>query len=190
MAASSRGEPTWVPRSRTPPDQHGLSAIDRGLPHPLSPPPTALGPQWVVATLLSLRAGRDRRRGRCGRYRLASRASAWEGRWGRLLRFDSGSAVALAGLALGRPLTLAGRLAAGRSPQPICSASSTMIPLGRGRSGADSCLRSAPSRQASSAPRARKLATMASMSSTANATWRMPGVFAGACWSPPRPDGV
>ncbi len=29
----------------------------------------------------------------------------------------------------------------------------------------------------------------ASMSSTANATWRMPGVFAGACRSPPRPDG-
>jgi hypothetical protein len=32
--------------------------------------------------------------------------------------------------ALGRPLTLARRLAAGRSPQPICSASSTMIPSG------------------------------------------------------------
>ena len=30
----------------------------------------------------------------------------------------------------GRPLTLARRLAAGRSPQPICSASSTMIPSG------------------------------------------------------------
>ena len=29
----------------------------------------------------------------------------------------------------GRPLTLARRLAAGRSPQPICSASSTMILL-------------------------------------------------------------
>ena len=32
--------------------------------------------------------------------------------------------------AQGRPLTLARRLAAGRSPQPICSASSTMIPSG------------------------------------------------------------
>ena len=28
------------------------------------------------------------------------------------------------------PLTLARRLAAGRSPQPICSANSTMIPSG------------------------------------------------------------
>jgi hypothetical protein len=30
----------------------------------------------------------------------------------------------------GRPLTLARRLAAGRGPQPICSASSTIIPSG------------------------------------------------------------
>jgi len=29
-----------------------------------------------------------------------------------------------------------------------------------------------------------------STSSTANATWRMPGVFASACRSPPRPDGA
>jgi hypothetical protein len=42
----------------------------------------------------------------------------------------------------------------------------------------------------SSAPRASKRATAAAMSSTANATWRMPGVFAGACRSPPRPDGA
>ena len=35
-----------------------------------------------------------------------------------------------------------------------------------------------------------QVATTASMSSTANATWRMPGVFAGACRSPPRPGGA
>jgi hypothetical protein len=35
------------------------------------------------------------------------------------------------GPAPGRPLTLARRLAAGRSPQPICSATSTMIPSGK-----------------------------------------------------------
>jgi hypothetical protein len=38
--------------------------------------------------------------------------------------------VACGDPAPGRPLTLARRLAAGRSPQPICSASSTMIPSG------------------------------------------------------------
>jgi hypothetical protein len=39
-------------------------------------------------------------------------------------------AVRMGILPRGRPLTLARRLAAGRSPQPICSASSTMIPSG------------------------------------------------------------
>src|SRR5947209_15262150 len=45
-----------------------------------------------------------------------------------------------------------------RTSQPICSASSTMIPSG---------------------PRARRPPTTASMSWTAKATWRMPGVFDG-----------
>jgi hypothetical protein len=36
---------------------------------------------------------------------------------------------------------------AGRSPHPICSASSTMIPPGRGRNRADNCRRTAPPRQ-------------------------------------------
>jgi hypothetical protein len=39
-------------------------------------------------------------------------------------------AVRMGILPRGRPLTLARHLAAGRSPQPICSASSTMIPSG------------------------------------------------------------
>jgi hypothetical protein len=39
-------------------------------------------------------------------------------------------------------------------------------------------------------PRARMLATTTSMSSTANVRWRMPGVFARACGSPPAPDGA
>jgi hypothetical protein len=70
--------------------------------------------------------------------------------------------------ALGRPLTLARRLAAGRSPQPICSASSTMI-----------------------ADVAEPIAVFVALHlATANATWRMPGVFAVACRSPPRPDGA
>src|SRR5205807_10378309 len=42
----------------------------------------------------------------------------------------------------------------------------------------------------SSAPRARRPASTASMSSTANARWRMPGAFAGACRLPPWVGGV
>jgi len=72
--------------------------------------------------------------------------------------------------------------------QPIFSASSTTTLPGRARSRAGTYLRNASARRRVQR-RARRRATTASISSTANAMWRIPGVFAGACRLSPSMDG-
>ena len=110
--------------------------------------------------------------------------------WRRLNGLSDRRGISIGFLPRGRPLTLASRLAAGRSPQPVCSASSTMIPLRAANAAAPIAV--FVGLHLANGLRAAGLQASDDGVDLVGCEFGMAdarGVFAGGCPPPPRPDG-